>query len=93
MLGGVSPPRTPAFGARQQFDRRGTPPVRAGKGPKQADICGRKRVRLSELPHRDVLRRPLSDASQLSELNDGLLKRTARTEYLGIAGNGRSEPG
>src|ERR1700733_14464021 len=90
---GVGPPRAPAFSARQKFHRRGTPPARAGKRSKQTDIGRGKRVRLSELPHRDVLRCPLSDTGQLSELNDGLLKRTARTEYLGIAGNGRSEPG
>ena len=37
------------------------------------------------------LRCPFSDAGQLSELNDGLLKRAPRTEDLWIDGNGRSE--
>ena len=67
MLCRVRPPGTPAFGSGDHLARRGPPPGAAGQCPLQPDVAGRERVGISLAAHRDVVGRPLTDATYLAK--------------------------
>src|SRR5262245_41749779 len=78
MKRGIRAPGTPALGASEHLLRCRAHTLRVRERAHQCDVADWKGIGLAELTHGDVVRSPLADALQRTELLDRVVETRVR---------------
>jgi hypothetical protein len=91
VLGRICTPGSPALGPCEQFARGWPPSSAIGERAQETDIARRKRIRLPQFTHHDVLRRPFANAGQRTKSRHTLSQASSATKDLWIRDNSRRQ--